>query len=226
VTELARRSGVRGAIWEVGAGNGAVAVHLQRSGFEVVAVEPSMAGARTAFERDIETVIAGTLEDIRLPTSSIAAVGLFDVLEHLPAPGEILAEVARVLTPGGALLVTVPASSRLWSHADVVAGHFRRYTRRSLNAEVLGHGFQSRHSQYLFHSLVLAVFVARVLRSTTDGEGADRNHDVDALVAQLRPRRGPLGYLASGVLAFERALDRIRPLPFGTSVLAAYTRIG
>lgn len=228
VTDLMQRIGVRKAIWDVGAGNGAVAVHLQEQGFDVVAVEPSATGARTAFDRGIDTVVAGALEDLGLPDSSIGAVGLFDVLEHLAAPSALLSEVARVLSPGGTLLVTVPAFSRLWSHADVEAGHFRRYTRQSLDAEVLGHGFRSRHSQYLFHSLVPAVFVGRVLRSTAHGEGGgtDGSHDVDALVAQLRPRRRSLRSLAAAALAVERALDRLRPLPFGTSVMAAYTRTG
>jgi len=185
-----------------------------------------MTGAQTALARGIETVVAGTLEDLGLPDSSIGAVGLFDVIEHLPAPNELLSEVARVLSPGGALLVTVPAYSWLWSRADEVAGHFRRYTRRSLDAEVLGHGFGRRRSQYLFHSLVPAVFVGRVLRAAATGDDASRDDDVDALVAQLRPRRRSLGSLASGVLAVERALDRLCPLPFGTSVLAAYTRVG
>ncbi len=39
---------------------------------------------------------------------SVETVLLLDVLEHLPRPRECLAEIARVLTPGGTLLLQVP----------------------------------------------------------------------------------------------------------------------
>lgn len=48
-----------------------------------------------------------------IASASYETVFSFEVLEHLPHPQRAVAEMARVLAPGGALLVTVPHLSRL-----------------------------------------------------------------------------------------------------------------
>lgn len=45
---------------------------------------------------------------LRMPDASLDAVGCFDVLEHVPDFKAALAEFARVLRPGGALVATFP----------------------------------------------------------------------------------------------------------------------
>jgi len=223
VERLARRARIEGAIWDVGAGNGSIALYLQQRGFEVVAVEPGLSGARKTLSRGVGTVIAGRLEDLALPTGSIGAIGVFDVLEHLGEPSLLLRELARVLAPGGALLVTVPAHPRLWSTADREAGHHRRYTRRSLDREVVGHGFTPRTAASLFHALVPAVYVGRVLGRRS--ASALPTADAAARVArQVGPRSRGMRAAASAVFAIERGIDRVVPLPFGASLLAAYER--
>lgn len=48
-----------------------------------------------------------------IPSASYDTVFSFEVLEHLPHPQRAVAEMARVLRPGGVLLVSVPHLSRL-----------------------------------------------------------------------------------------------------------------
>jgi 2-polyprenyl-3-methyl-5-hydroxy-6-metoxy-1,4-benzoquinol methylase len=73
----------RGAIVDVGAGTGFVASGLRDAGFEVIAVEPQVDGTLIAHRRGLEHVVCGSFDDIGFAPSSIAAVGLFDVLEHI-----------------------------------------------------------------------------------------------------------------------------------------------
>jgi SAM-dependent methyltransferase len=199
-----------------------VAAHLQRRGVPVVAVEPGPDGARIARERGLATVICGTLEQLALPERSLAAVGLFDVIEHLEDPNHLLSSTARALREGGTLLVSVPAYKWLWSQTDVAAGHYRRYTIRRLDREVVTHGFRRVSARYLFHSLVLPVALGRTLRSVIGRR--DSNTALDAAQAELRPTNRAVAATLDVIFALEDAIDRRFPLPFGTSVLGVYER--
>ncbi len=51
-------------------------------------------------------VYTGTLQDARLPGDHFDVITLWDVIEHVPEPVPLLAEAARVLKPGGRLVLT------------------------------------------------------------------------------------------------------------------------
>src|SRR5262249_37720887 len=57
---------------------------------------------------------------------------LLDVLEPLDADDAALAEMIRLVRPGGLVVITVPALRWLWSDWDVSLHHRRRYERRDL----------------------------------------------------------------------------------------------
>jgi SAM-dependent methyltransferase len=69
---------------------------------------------------------------------SYDAAFLFDVIEHVPTPGPLLRAALDHLRPGGCLFLNVPALPRLFSAYDVVQGHVRRYSARTLAAELAG----------------------------------------------------------------------------------------
>jgi hypothetical protein len=112
VLDLLKREGVA-CLWDIGAGTGSMATRLSQAGIDVVAVEPFKAGAEASARPGV-TSFCGTLQDVRLPDACLPAIGLFDVLEHLEHPEELLKEAHRVLQPDGILLVTVPALRWLW----------------------------------------------------------------------------------------------------------------
>ena len=69
-------------------------------------------------------------------------MAMLDTVEHVPAEDEVFEECRRVLrgpepagTPGGKLLVTVPAFMFLWSRNDAINMHQRRYTAPELPDE-------------------------------------------------------------------------------------------
>lgn len=56
----------------------------------------------------------GDVQDLRaIATATYDTVTCFEVLEHVPHPDRAIGELARILAPGGSLLVTVPHLSRL-----------------------------------------------------------------------------------------------------------------
>lgn len=162
LSDALHAAGVKGAFWDIGSGSGAVATHLQREGFAVVAVEPGNGGASVSAERGVVS-IQGTLEQLNLPTRVLNAVGMFDVLEHLEDRPKILNEVVRVLKPGGYLVLTLPALQMLWSRTDVSVGHFLRYSKRTIRRELESHGFTVVRSRYFFVLTVVPLFFLRAL---------------------------------------------------------------
>ena len=55
--------------------------------------------------------IVSDIAAIPVPDASFDAVMCVEVLEHIPHPTEAIAEFARIVRPGGTLVVTVPVSS-------------------------------------------------------------------------------------------------------------------
>ncbi len=67
------------------------------------------------------------IQRLGLRSGSFKTVVCSEVLEHIPEDELALAELTRVLTPGGRLIITVPLHRYYWSKDDKVVGHCRRY---------------------------------------------------------------------------------------------------
>ena len=152
-----------GAVFDVGGGNGFVAKALQDAGFEVVLVEPGVAGARNAQHRGIHTVVCAGLVEAGFAPKSLPAVGLFDVLEHVEDDRGFLGTVRNHLVPYGRVYLTVPAYPALWSHEDIAADHYRRYRKRGLRQVLERAGFLVEFVTGVFQFLPPAIFVVRAL---------------------------------------------------------------
>lgn len=114
---------------EVGCGSGAVAGYLHGHGFRVTGVdtaEPLVEQGARRFP-DV-TFVHGELE--RMPPAlrgPYSGAGLFDVLEHLEEPLQLLRTTISFCRPGALIAVTVPAQQALFSRIDEISGHKRRY---------------------------------------------------------------------------------------------------
>ncbi len=70
--------------------------------------------------------------DLPFRDGSFNVVMASDVLEHIESDGEAVAEIARVLRPGGSAILSVPAHGWLFSQHDTALQHFRRYSKRAV----------------------------------------------------------------------------------------------
>jgi ubiquinone/menaquinone biosynthesis C-methylase UbiE len=99
-------AGLTGRVIEVGAGPGTTFRHYPRTVGEVIAVEPENSlrahAERTASEVPVAiTVVAGRAEELPAADGSMDAAVASLVLCSVPDPAMALAEIARVLKPGG-----------------------------------------------------------------------------------------------------------------------------
>jgi SAM-dependent methyltransferase len=65
----------------------------------------------------------------------------FDIVEHVTEDTRALTEIARVLRPGGAFVLSVPLYMRAWTFFDDLVGHCRRYEPAQLETSLAAHGF-------------------------------------------------------------------------------------
>ena len=221
VGTLLKDAGVS-TLWDVGAGTGVMTNRLSAFGVDVISIEPLPEGARAIAKMGAET-FGGTLQDLELPDGSLPAVGLFDVVEHLEHPSELLAEVARVLQPGGTLVMTVPAYQWLWSAEDIELGHFRRYSTSTAREELKGTGLSVVAAAYLFATLVPAAALLRTLPYRL-GRRKDSAAALERNVERLKPS-SRVNNLANRIFSAEARIARNVPLPFGLTVLVVARRV-
>ena len=126
-------------VLDIGCGRGLLLRAFQQNGCAVTGTEYSDDACR--FARDVLKipVRVGLLHELNFPANSFDIVVMWHVLEHMSDPRPTLAEVARILRPGGMFLVAVPdfgsPEARLtragWFHLDVPR-HLSHHTPASL----------------------------------------------------------------------------------------------
>ena len=105
---LEARAGRRGAVLDVGCGDGLFLRVARDAGWRVDGIEFSPEGASRAAARLERPVAVGDLAMAPVLPGPFDVVTLWHVLEHLPEPRPMLAAAQRRLRPGGLLVVAVP----------------------------------------------------------------------------------------------------------------------
>jgi SAM-dependent methyltransferase len=164
--------------------------------------------------------ICGSVLALPFVDASFDVVSAFDVIEHCDPEAAALAELHRVLEPGGRLLLSVPAYQWAWSDHDVANGHHRRYTRPRAVEAVSAAGFDVLRSTYGFSAVFPAFAAERAVRAVQHRIGSSGAQG-PADVVDLPPVNPMLERVLLGLCRLDqRALAR-RDLPFGSSVFLA-----
>ncbi len=153
--------GERLRILEIGCGAGGLMGPMRRYG-EVHGLDIDRQYVAYCRDRGFDRVLCGSGYELPFADGSFDLVTLFDTMEHIPDEAEALAEVHRVLKPGGRLFVSVPAYQWLWSQNDRIAHHCRRYTRKRLGVALRKAGLRPRRLTY-FNAMLLPLIIPAVL---------------------------------------------------------------
>ena len=193
-------------VLDAGAGQGTMSARLEQLGYEVTSTDVSGAVVEILRERLSGSVAEASVTDLPFGDESFDGAVLGEVLEHVEDDRGALAEVARVLRPGGVLALSVPANPRLQGPSDEWAGHVRRYTRPALIDACTGAGLTVNRCvgwgfpfSRLYHRHVYERYLDRHGPSRPGGRNRHLVAAVGALLQVDRlfvgVERGALGYL-------------------------------
>ena len=149
---------------DIGTGTGANLRLLKEIGFRnVTGIDPSADAAHWCAEKGLGDVRFGDVRSLPLSDQSVDLVVATDVVEHVDEDQIAVAEIYRVLRPGGVALFTVPAFPSLWGLQDEVSHHHRRYRMRPFIELLNGANFQVSRRFHFNYILFLPIFFARQL---------------------------------------------------------------
>jgi SAM-dependent methyltransferase len=198
-------------VLDVGCGTGSNLRLLVDLGFgDVTGLDRSEDAIRWCREKRLPPVERGDLCALPFPEDHFDLVLATDVLEHIDEPDVGVAELCRVLRPGGTLIVTVPAFENLWGLQDDMSHHKRRYRRDELVVQLRTSGFTVVRSFHFNFLLFVPIWIARQLMRWLHVEVASENEINTPWLNALLAR----------IFAFDVwAAPRLRPR-FGVSILA------
>jgi SAM-dependent methyltransferase len=158
-------------------------------------------------------------------SSSFDVVAAFDVIEHCDPEARVLAEIHRVLAPGGRLLMSVPAYEWAWTSHDDHNQHHRRYTRRRAVAAVRAEDFEVLRATYVFGATFPLFAVDRLRRRVAERARPSRERRDDGVptLPEVNPRTEQL---LMGLTSIDRRILARWNLPVGSSVVLAARKPG
>jgi SAM-dependent methyltransferase len=211
---LARHAPKSGRIVDIGCGTGGMASRL--SGKRLVAALDFNPDALTFCRaRGIGPLIRGDGSSLPIAAGCADVALVLDVLYHknVAEPGQVLSEVRRVLSPGGVVVINVPAYQWLYSSHDVAVQTGRRFTRGQINGLLREAGFDVIESSYWNTALFPAICAVRLLRRWVPPGTSD-----------VKAGNPIINRLLGGLLGLERSIMTCCSLPFGVSVFVVARR--
>jgi len=214
------------SVLDVGCGTGGMISWLSRfrPGASVTGLDVNAEALGFCRRRNHSQVTLGSATHLPFKSSTFHLVTSFDVLVHLSGQESVratIAEIFRVLRPGGIAFVRVAAYDWMRSGHDEAIDMQRRYTLKELSDQMEEAGFQICRRTYA-NTLLLPVAIVwrRILKPLGLSQGGS---DVKPLPRWLTWLNGPLADVL-GAEAF--LLKHFAKLPFGLSAICIATKPG
>ena len=207
---------------DCGCGTGANLHFLRRFGVPF-GLDLTWRGLEFAHGSGMTRLAQASVAALPFPAHSIDVAFSLDVLYCLEDEAErnAIAEMHRVLRPGGALIVNAAALDMLKGDHSALVSEVRRYTRKSLRSKLEGAGFRVERMTYTNAALfpvTAAVRALQRLRGIRREGGAHGDFSVPP---------APFNTLFASVLGLESQLIAAGlNMPFGSSVLCLARKKG
>jgi ubiquinone/menaquinone biosynthesis C-methylase UbiE len=160
-------------------------------------------------------VARASITDVPFASATFDVVTSFDVLQCLTEAQETraLAGMARVLKPGGALVLNLAALELLRGSHSVLAEEVRRYTKPLVRQALARAGLVPERITYTNFSLFPVMLATRWWQRV---RGANRP---DVIVEDMKLPSAPVNTTLTAILSLEARALRVTNLPIGSSIL-------
>jgi len=172
-------------------------------------------GLRIGRESGRTRLARATVTAVPFPTAAFDIVTSFDVLYSLADGDEqaAIAEMYRLLKPGGFAIVNVAAMRVLRGDHSVLSREVRRYSRADLRTRLEGAGFRIQRLTYTNATLFPALAIARLIQRR---RGLRSESEADA---EISVPPAPINAIMTAVMHLEALWLRAFDAPFGSSLL-------
>ena len=158
-------------------------------------------------------LVRADIQHIPFASGNFDLATSFDVVQSVPDDRAALREMARLLKPGGHLVLNVTAMDLLRGDHSDVWGELRRYTPERATRLVEDAGLEVVRISYVFGSLLPLMLgvrtLQRLLRAFREPQG-----DSDLAVPPA-----PVNALLTALVGAEAAIARRVRIPFGSSLM-------
>jgi SAM-dependent methyltransferase len=196
---------------DCGCGTGHNLALLRRFG-AAVGIDLTFSGLRYAAARGDRQVAQASAARLPFADGTFDLVTSFDVIYSLPDEVEqaAVAEMFRVLKPGGHLVLSAAALEALRGNHSVLSREIRRYSKASLARVLERAGFRLEWMSYTHATILPLLFAVRLAQRVLGHEESP---------AEVSVPRAPVNGMLSGLLALEAGALRYVSMPAGSSLL-------
>lgn len=198
-------------ILDIGCGTGLNLEYLQSNGInQVLGLDLSWNALDFSRLRNLSYLVCGDGSKPPFADQSCDFILALDLLEHLEFDREGVLEFARLLKPGGKMIILVPAFQFLWGLQDEVGHHYRRYTSTEIMELISQSNLVVDKLSYINTFLFPLIWMGRIVLRVF-GNRLQITSEND-----LTP--GLLNSLLLKVFRSERLFLRYLNFPFGVSI--------
>ncbi|MDQ6891551.1 MAG: class I SAM-dependent methyltransferase [Acidobacteriota bacterium] len=211
--------GSLGRVLDVGCGTGALLEGLRTRSTEAWGVDIAPEALRFCAERGLQCVTLADAAAVPFPSGYFDVVTAIGIVEHLEDDQAFLAEMNRLVRPGGVLVLLTSSFPWLWSMHDVANRHRRRYYLTGLRDQMRRAGFEAVRLSHMNFLLFPALAPALLIHRRIFGLRSER-------ARRILPRPPRLvNALLTAVLRLESRLIRRMALPWGVSLIGSFRRV-
>ena len=180
------------------------------SGFDVTWIGVQFAHAHG------QRVAQASIGAIPFADATFDVVTSFDVFQCLPDAIErqSLREMARVLKPGGWLVLNVSALEMLHGRHSVLSQEVRRYSRGTLRALVASAGLRTERLTFVHAALFPLILPVRLWHRVAAGDG-----EVPPGEEEITVPSAPVNAALSALVTLEALALRVVDMPIGSSLM-------